>query len=294
MRETRTTAHGLRLAIERSGYYPALVADAVESALGTEPVLAYVVQHEATFDPTMEVRRHVTLLVLSQNRLILCHTDEHLATAETPRPHASTLTESVPLGRIQSVRVTRVVPDPASYAPGVPPTETLLTISWGVLGSVDLEPATCGDEACEVDHGFQGTVTADDPSLRVSDAADGAQAVSEGPGLSPGRRLRPPKIAVCAAYALCAKQRVVLRRLTVLPGWIHGFCRIFVDLVERLFHHMLRVEDDNDERGLVGVLADEHWVGRVRRVEDEVVELEPEPQLVLTAPQGRRERRFRP
>lgn len=179
MRETRTTAQGLRLAIERSGYYPALVADAVESALGTEPVRAYVVQHEATFDPAMEVRRHVTVLVLSDTRLLVCHTDEHPATEEMPRPHASTQTESVPLDRIQSVRVTRVVPDPASYAPGVPPSEALLTISWGVLGTVDLEPAACGDESCEADHGLQGTVTADDLSLRVSEAADGAEAVAE-------------------------------------------------------------------------------------------------------------------
>lgn len=57
MRETRATVSGLRTAIERSGYYPALVADAVESAVGDEHVTAYVVHHEATFDPAMEVRR---------------------------------------------------------------------------------------------------------------------------------------------------------------------------------------------------------------------------------------------
>src|SRR5690606_4266489 len=65
MRETRVSAAGLREAIEHSGYYPDLVADAVESALGKEPVVAYVVHHETTFDPGMEVRRHITVVVLS-------------------------------------------------------------------------------------------------------------------------------------------------------------------------------------------------------------------------------------
>ena len=88
--------------------------------------------------------------------------------------HASTTTEAVRLSRIQSVAVTRVVPDPASYVPGVPPTEVMLTIGWGVISHVDLEPATCGDESCEADHGYTGAITADDLSLRVSEAADGA------------------------------------------------------------------------------------------------------------------------
>src|SRR4051794_7747909 len=88
MRDTRATADGLRTAIERSGYYPALVADAVESAVADETVLAYVVHHEATFDPAMEVRRHVTVLVLSPTRLLVCHTDEHPPSDTMPHPHA--------------------------------------------------------------------------------------------------------------------------------------------------------------------------------------------------------------
>src|SRR5690606_33797794 len=122
MRETRATVSGLRTAIERSGYYPALVADAVESAVGDEPVVAYVVHHEATFDPAMEVRRHVTVLVLTSTRLLVCHTDEHPPGEGMAAAHASTTTEAVQLNRIQSVAVTRVVPEPASYVPGVPPT----------------------------------------------------------------------------------------------------------------------------------------------------------------------------
>ncbi|WP_240808624.1 DUF5998 family protein [Actinomadura geliboluensis] len=140
---------------------------------------ARVVHHEATFDPAMEVRRHVTVLVLSATRLLVCHTDEHPPGEGMAQPHASTTTEAVKLERVQSVAVTRVVPDPASYVPGVPPTEVVLTIGWGAIAHIDLEPATCGDENCEADHGYTGSVTADDLSLRVSEAADGADAVTQ-------------------------------------------------------------------------------------------------------------------
>jgi hypothetical protein len=179
MRDTRATAQGLRTAIERSGYYPALVADAVESAVGTEQVLAYVIHHEATFDPAMEVRRHVTVLVLSPSRLLVCHTDEHPPGEAMPHPHASTTTEAVPLDRIRSVALTRVVQEPASYVPGMPPNEAVLTIGWGAIAHVDVEPATCGDESCEADHGYTGSLTADDLLLRVSEAADGGEAVAQ-------------------------------------------------------------------------------------------------------------------
>ena len=43
MRDTRIAAGGMRAAIERSGYYPGLVFDAVSSALGAEAVVSYVV-----------------------------------------------------------------------------------------------------------------------------------------------------------------------------------------------------------------------------------------------------------
>jgi hypothetical protein len=176
----QATADGLRSAIERSGYYPGLVADAVSSALGSEPVVSFVVQGEALFDPAMEVRRHMSVLVLTPTRLIYSHTDENPAEEPSARPQAETSTEAVRFSRISSVAVTRVVPDPASYVPGVTmPTEVVLTIGWNVLSHIDLEPAHCGDENCEADHGYSGTITADDLALRVSEAADGEEAVRQ-------------------------------------------------------------------------------------------------------------------
>jgi hypothetical protein len=59
------------------------------------------------------------------------------------------------------------------------PSEVMLTIGWNVLSHVELEPAHCGDESCEADHGYVGTISADDFSLRVSEAADGEEAVRQ-------------------------------------------------------------------------------------------------------------------
>src|SRR6266699_4043508 len=180
MRDIRAMAGGLRSAIERSGYYPGLVADAVLSALGSEPVVSYVVHHDAVFDPGMKVRRHMTVLVLTPTRLVHSHTDEHPAEEPGERPQAETTTEAVRHSRISSVALTRVVPDPASYVPGVTmPSEVVLTIGWNVLSHLELEPAHCGDESCEADHGYLGTITADDFSLRISEDADGADAIRQ-------------------------------------------------------------------------------------------------------------------
>jgi hypothetical protein len=53
----------------------------------------------------------------------------------------------------------------------------VLTIGWGGVGRIDLEPAGCGDPQCDADHGYTGVLASDDFSLRVSAAADGSDAV---------------------------------------------------------------------------------------------------------------------
>jgi Family of unknown function (DUF5998) len=180
MTETRVMTEDLRAAVERSGYYPGLVTDAVASALGSEPVTAFFVQHDAIFDPGMEVRRHMTVLALTPTRLVYSHTDEHPADEPQSRPRAETSSEAVRFSRVTSVSLTRVVPDPASYVPGqTMPSEVILTIGWNVLSHVELEPAHCGDESCEADHGYLGTITADDLTLRISADADGADAIRQ-------------------------------------------------------------------------------------------------------------------
>ena len=182
MRETRASADEMRLAIERTGYYPGLVADAVISAVGAEPVISYVVHHDAHFDPGLEVRRHMTVLALTPTRLIYSHTDEYPADESNPdsKAQAETSTEAVRCARVSSVALTRMIADPASYVPSVTmPSEVVLTIGWNVLSNLELEPAHCGDESCEADHGYTGTITCDDFTIRVSEAADGEDAVRQ-------------------------------------------------------------------------------------------------------------------
>jgi Family of unknown function (DUF5998) len=182
MSDTKAASAGMQAAIERSGYYPGLVYDAVSSAVGSEPVVSYVVVHDAHFDPGMEVRRHVTVMALTPTRLVYSHTDEYPADEADPqsRPQAETSTEAVRHSRISSVALTRVIPDPASYVPGTTaPSEVVLTIGWNVLSHIEIEPAHCGDENCEADHGYTGTMTADDLTVRVSEAADGPEAVAQ-------------------------------------------------------------------------------------------------------------------
>lgn len=167
----------LRSDIERSGYYPALVADALDTALAGEPLVSYLVHHEATFERD-ELRRHVTVLALTPTRLIVEHTDEHGIDETNPHPYATASTEAVRLERVDSVVVTRVVSNPASHHAGGAAAEVVLTIGWGAVSRLDLEPASCGDPQCEADHGYTGTASNDDLSVRVSEVADGAEVVT--------------------------------------------------------------------------------------------------------------------
>ena len=173
----------LRSAIDASGYYPDVVADAVFASVAGEPVEAHLVHHEPTIDERDEVRRHVTVLVLTPTRLILAHTDEHAPDDVLPAPYTSTTTEAIALAAVRSVVVNRMVANPAAYEPqrGRRPgaSEAVVSIGWGAVNRVDLEPAGCSDPACEADHGYTGVIGSDDFSLRVSAAAEGPEAVSE-------------------------------------------------------------------------------------------------------------------
>jgi Family of unknown function (DUF5998) len=176
MQHVTDRSHDLRSAIEASGYYPDVVADAVFAAVAGEVVEAHLVHHEPTIDERDEVRRHVTVLVLTPSRLILAHTDEHAGDDLLPEPYTSTTTEAVTLTSIRTVVVTRMVANPTKGV--APPAEAVLTIGWGGVGRLDLEPAACSDPECDADHGYTGTLAGDDYTLRVSAAAEGADAVA--------------------------------------------------------------------------------------------------------------------
>ena len=46
------------------------------------------------------------------------------------------------------------------------------------MSRVDVMPASCGDPSCDADHGFEGSISADDISLRISADADGEAALA--------------------------------------------------------------------------------------------------------------------
>lgn len=157
----------LRHSINQAGYHPELVWNAVSDALATEDPVAHVVHQETTFD-AQEVRRHVTVLVLTSTRLILAHADEQDTTSG---PAVTATTEAVPLSRIGSVVMSK------TYARDGSIIDAVLTVGWGAVSRIDMAPARCADENCDADHGYQGTVTADDVQVRVAVAAEGNEAV---------------------------------------------------------------------------------------------------------------------
>lgn len=168
----------LGAAIEQTGYYPAVVREGVVASVAGERVVSFLVHHEPTIDRD-EVVRHITVVVLTPTRLILCHTDEHAPDDLLPQPYTSTSTEAIKLDQVKSVVVNRMVANPAEITstPVPAPAEVVLTIGWGGISRIDLEPATCSDPQCEADHGYTGVLASDDFSLRLSSAADGQSAV---------------------------------------------------------------------------------------------------------------------
>src|SRR6478672_11999438 len=104
----------LTRAIEQAGYYPSLVGDVVQAALGGDAVVSHLVHQETTFDHDA-VRRHITVLALTGSRLVIAHADDHAGDHEEPTTDAAVATattESVPLSSVRGVMLTHVVTDP--------------------------------------------------------------------------------------------------------------------------------------------------------------------------------------
>ncbi len=176
MRPASLLPADLTASIERAGYYPALVGDVVESALGEDTVVAHLVHQETTFDQDA-VRRHITVLAMTPTRLVIAHADDHNE-HEPGLAVATATSETVPLSSVRGVMLTHVVGSPDAYVPGSLGRELTLTVGWGAVARLDIVPASCGDPDCDADHGFEGTVASDDISLRVSADADGADALT--------------------------------------------------------------------------------------------------------------------
>ena len=141
MPDIETGSKSLRLDIERSGYFPVLVGEAVEC--GRERAGG-----ELRRPPGDDVRRLRGAAPRHGPRpdavaLIVGHTDEHGPDETSSVSYATTSIEAIGLDRIGSVVVTRVVSEPARHVRGAAPREVTLTVGWGAISRIDLEPAGC-------------------------------------------------------------------------------------------------------------------------------------------------------
>ena len=154
--------------LQRGGYYPELGARVLDVAIGGQEILSFLVHPETSFD-AREIYRHLTALVLTPTRLVGVHVDDD---PQARGSHALATTESVALTRINSVVLSHGVSDPARSDASVVD-ELTITVNWGGVSRVDLEPAGCADPNCEADHGYTGLVSGEDLAMRISSQADG-------------------------------------------------------------------------------------------------------------------------
>ena len=82
--------------VRRAGYYPELVLGTLDVAVAGEEIVVDLVQAETTFDDA--VHRHLTVLALTDSRLIIVHVDD--VPREDGRPGAVATSEAVPLSLI--------------------------------------------------------------------------------------------------------------------------------------------------------------------------------------------------
>ena len=162
--------------LNRAGFYPLLVADVVHDALDERTPLSHLVHLETHFDRT-EVHRHITVLVLTEDMLVVTHVDDQQLDDAGQQVMAQISTESVPVSQIRSVVLSYVYAQPQNYQPSDQARELTLSIAWSGGQRLDMGPAGCGDPQCDADHGYTGTIVQDDIVIRVSAEADGPGAV---------------------------------------------------------------------------------------------------------------------
>lgn len=171
---TSTLPAGLQEELRRAGYFPQTAAACIERSLRSADVLAHLVRPETSFDGA-EVRRHLTVLVLTPRHLIVSHLDDDQADALNPSQVVVT-TERLRLAQVRSTGLGQVFDSEGSRVAGRE-AEVTLGITWGGSRRLDLERGWCEDPECQADHGWAGTVSPGDLALRVSALADGREAV---------------------------------------------------------------------------------------------------------------------
>ena len=166
----------LRRDLIEADYFPQLAFDVVEAVLaGQEPVACLVVPESALGHGT--IGWHLTVLVLTHNRLVVVHVDDSQDEAGVARAVATT--SSVALRQIKQVRMAQMVEDPAGYSADSGERALVVAIDWGTQRSLDLEAAECADPDCPADHGFQGSQICEDVAFNVSREINGQAKVDQ-------------------------------------------------------------------------------------------------------------------
>lgn len=178
-------------AIQRGGFYPALVHHTVTEALDGREATHQIVHVDTHFDME-EVHRHITTLVLAEDVVVVAHLDDHDA-EEEPRAEAHPdrarshqagvvariSTEVVPVVRIRSLILSEVHRHPEQFSPERGLAEVTLQMNWSGGARTDTYPADCGNPECMADHGDTGTIAPEDIVLRIAATAEGDSAVDE-------------------------------------------------------------------------------------------------------------------
>lgn len=189
---TAASTFSLKEAIERGGFYPALVHHTITEALDGREATHQIVHVDTHFDME-EVHRHITVVALAEEVVIVAHLDDHDLEAEdgpafdhgdSPHPaRADTVarisTEVVPVSRIRSLILSEVHRHPEHFTPDRSLAEVSLNLTWTGGARFDSYPADCGNPECVADHGDTGSWVPEDIALRIAATAEGDTAVDE-------------------------------------------------------------------------------------------------------------------
>lgn len=174
----------LKEAIDRGGFYPSLVHHTVTEALDGRAAEHQIVHVDTHFDME-EVHRHITVLVLAEDVVVVAHLDDHPAQDDDAAAHSSgdvvarISTEVVPVSRIRSLILSEVHRQPEQFRADRALAEVSLNLNWTGGARFDSMPADCGNPECMADHGDTGSFVPEDITLRIAATAEGDSAVDE-------------------------------------------------------------------------------------------------------------------
>lgn len=173
----------LKEAIDRGGFYPSLVHHTVTEALDGREAEHQIVHVDTHFDME-EVHRHITVLVLAEDVVVVAHLDDHPAEEDAANDSSGDVvarisTEVVPVARIRSLILSEVHRQPEQFRPDRALAEVSLNLNWTGGARFDSVPADCGNPECMADHGDTGTWVPEDITLRIAATAEGDSAVEE-------------------------------------------------------------------------------------------------------------------